>query len=317
MTGTCRFDFAPLEGITDYTYRTAHSRFFPGVDRYYTPFIAVNETCSMKKREQKDVAPEHNSGVVLVPQILTNSAGPFVWAAKEMAARGWHTVNLNLGCPSPTVFTHGKGAGFLADPERLNAFFDEVFTQLPGGIGVSVKTRIGIRDTKEAAALIAVFRRYPISELIVHPRLREEFYKGEVHREVYRMFSEEYPGALTYNGDIGNAGDFAEIRTAFPGTERVMIGRGLIGNPALVRVLKGGKKADKKELRAFHDAVFEARLVALDGFGNTAGKMKEIWSYMGSLFISPEKQLKRIRKARTELTYRAAVSELFGSCQLR
>lgn len=269
-----QFDFAPMEGVTDYSYRLSHSRCFPGVDRYYTPFIAANQTCSMKTREKKDVAPEHNSGVVLVPQVLTNHAEVFLWAVGEMGARGYRTVNLNLGCPSATVVTHGKGAGFLADPSRLDRFFDAVFRGLPEGTGISVKTRIGLTDSGEAEELLKVYCRYPLEELIVHPRLRSAFYKGEPDLDAFALFYEGYPGRLTYNGDIRSPGQLEALLKRFPRLHRVMIGRGLITDPALVRELRGGKRLEREELLAFHDQVLEGRMEDLGGFRNTAGKMK-------------------------------------------
>ena len=312
-----RVDAAPMEGITDFSWRMAHSRHFSGTDRYYSPFIAANRTLSMKTREKKDVAPENNSGVLLVPQILTNQADVFVWAAKEMALRGWKTVNLNLGCPSATVFTHGKGAGFLSDPERLDAFFEEVFSLLPADIRVSVKTRIGIEDSEEAGALIAVFNRYPIDELIVHPRLRKDFYIGEVDLDTWQRFTEEYHGDLTYNGDIRTGADAESLKKRFPGLSRIMTGRGLIADPSLARRISGGPALTKEELFAFHDDVFERRMEDLRDFRNVEGKMKEMWYYMGVLFEGAEGYLKKIRKAGSSLEYRAAVRRLFSQCDLK
>ena len=306
------FLFAPMEGVTDYSYRLAHSRFFPGVSRYYSPFIAANQTCSMKTREKEDVAPEHNSGVVLVPQILTNNADVFLWAVDQMACRGWKRVNLNLGCPSATVFTHGKGAGFLTDISRLDFFFERVFDGLASrDVEISVKTRIGVEDPEEAGELLRIFQRYPIAELIVHPRLRKDFYLGEPDLDTYQLFYEEYRGSLVYNGDIRTPSDLRALLRRFPDTKTVMIGRGLIANPALVRVLQGGEEIGNGELQAFHDEVLERRLAALQGFQNTEGKMKELWYYMGGLFPGSERELKRIKKAHSLEEYRAAAAKLF------
>ena len=312
-----------MEGITNYAYREAHRECFPGIDRYYSPFIAANQTYSMKTREKEDTAPEHNSGVVLVPQILTNNADVFLWSLRQMSQRGWTTVNLNLGCPSATVFTHGKGAGFLADPSRLDAFFEQVFEGLAAWPNsdtenpvippaVTVKTRIGIEDASEAPALLAVFNRYPIAELIVHPRLRKDFYKGEPDFDTYQLFYEEYRDPLTYNGDICSPADLRSILARFPDTARVMIGRGLITNPALVRILQGGPALTAEELMHFHDEVYTRQKAAMGSFQNTVGKMKELWYYMGSLFPSPDsaRLLKAVKKARTETAYLEAAREL-------
>ena len=311
------FDFAPMEGVTDYSFREAHRAHFPGMDRYYSPFIAANQTCSMKTREKQDVAPEHNSGVVLVPQILTNNPDVFLWAAGQMRMRGWSTVNLNLGCPSATVTTHGKGAGFLADPDRLDAFFDRVFENAEKGacggpVSISAKTRIGVEDPQEAGALLAVFNRYPLAELIVHPRLRKDFYEGGPNLDIFEMFYEEYCGNLTYNGDIRSLNDLKELLQRFPKLRRVMIGRGLIANPALVREMGGGPPLEMAELKAFHDDLLMRRIEALQGFHNASGKMKELWYYLEALFPDRARDVRRVKKAKNLPEYRAAAAVLFG-----
>lgn len=106
--------FAPMEGITGYVYRSAHHALFPHVDRYFTPFLQPNQNHRFASRERNDVLPEHNKGITLIPQILTNRAEDFIWMAGELEALGYDEVNLNLGCPSGTVVTKYKGAGFLA-----------------------------------------------------------------------------------------------------------------------------------------------------------------------------------------------------------
>ena len=73
--------FAPMEGITGYVFRNAHHRHFHGIKTYYTPFISPNQTRKFTPRELNDVRPEHNEGVPVIPQILTNKADDILWAA--------------------------------------------------------------------------------------------------------------------------------------------------------------------------------------------------------------------------------------------
>ncbi|MDO5702265.1 MAG: tRNA-dihydrouridine synthase family protein [Lachnospiraceae bacterium] len=316
MLQAIRFDFAPMEGVTDHIFRCAHSRVFPGVSRYFTPFIAANESRSMKTKEKRDVAPEHNSGVVLIPQILTNKPEVFLWAAERMRGLGYSTVNLNLGCPSATVVSHGKGSGFLADPGRLDSFFENVFDALPEGIHISVKTRIGVADADEAPALLEIFNRYPLSELIVHPRLRKDFYRGEPDLDTFEMFYEEYRGKLVYNGDIRSPERLGTFTGRFPDIRDVMIGRGLIADPALIRELSGGAPAGKDELKLFHDEILAGRMEEQRDFRNVAGRMKELWFYLGSAFDGAEKYLKKVKKSGTFAEYTTSVDALFSSCAL-
>ena len=311
------FEAAPMEGITDPPFRRAVAEIFGGIDRFYTPFAAPNRNCSLKTREKRETAPENNSGVVLVPQILTTDPEIMIWFAREMEKRGWHEVNLNLGCPSPTVCSHHKGSAFLKDLETLDAFFDRVFHVLePEGVRISVKTRIGYEEDL-SEQLVKLFDSYPISELIVHPRLRSDFYRGPVRLPSFGVFYEAKIPALCYNGDICGKDSFSDISGRFPETERFMLGRGLVSNPALARELSGGTDLSKEELKRFHDRVFEDRLYDLEGFSNTVGKMKELWFYIGARFDHAEKALKEIRKAGREDRYRAAVQALFDHCDLK
>ncbi len=157
-----RILFAPMEGFTGYTFRNVHHRFYAGIAEYYTPFLALRQTRKWKTRERKDIDPANNEGISVIPQLLTNKADDFLWAAESLASMGYHEINLNLGCPSSTVVTKHKGAGFLDDPEELDAFFSQVFANLPPGLCISVKTRLGIADSSEMEELLPVFNHYPL-----------------------------------------------------------------------------------------------------------------------------------------------------------
>ena len=151
-----KLDFAPMEGITGYVFRQAHAVIYGGVDRYYSPFIAPGSSHKLTSRERNDIFPEHNQGLCLIPQILTHSAEDFLWVCEELAEYGYRTVNLNLGCPSGTVVTKKKGAGFLAEPEDLSLFLEEVCNGLEKihasdgkPVRLSIKTRIGMKEASE------------------------------------------------------------------------------------------------------------------------------------------------------------------------
>ena len=305
-----------MEGITYWPQRRALSAFFPGCDRYYTPFIAVNSTHSFKTREKKELYPGNNAGIFVVPQLLTNDADAFLWAADAIRSSGYKEMNFNLGCPSPTVVTHGKGAGFLMDPEKLDRFFETVFSKMAPDILLSVKTRLGMEDEEEAEALLTVYNRYPIDRLIVHPRLRKDYYKGRVRLDAFGdlLTSSRHP--VIYNGDIFTTKDAEAVRKAFPGIRGVMCGRGLLMNPSLARELKGGEPFTKSELKGYHDLLIDFWLADIPEFSGVIGKMKEIWHYLGPAFRESEKRLKKIRKSRRKEEYLAAVEELFLGCDL-
>lgn len=169
--------FAPMEGVTGAVYRRTHHEFFSGVDKYFMPFITPTTNEKLTPRQKRDVLPEYNEGVPAVPQLLTKSAADCIWAVNALHDLGYPEVNLNLGCPSGTVTAKGKGAGFLAHPDELDRFFDEVFAKCEG---ISVKTRLGVHEASEFDKLLEIYNRYPITELTIHPRVRQDFYKGKV-----------------------------------------------------------------------------------------------------------------------------------------
>ena len=213
-----KLDFAPMEGITGYVFRQAHAAIYGGVDRYYSPFIAPGSSHKLTSREKNDILPEHNQELCLIPQVLTHSAEDFLWVCEELAEYGYGTVNLNLGCPSGTVVTKKKGAGFLAEPDDLSLFLEEVCNGLEkirtaGGkpMRLSVKTRLGMKEETEFPRLLAIYNHYPLEELIVHPRVREDYYKGKTRMESFHYALEQSRCPVSYNGNLFSAADAAVL----------------------------------------------------------------------------------------------------------
>ena len=321
-----KYYFAPLEGITGYVYRNAHHKFFPGTDRYYTPFVAPNYTMHFKAKEKKDVAPENNAGVPAVPQVLSNKADETLWAVEELAKRGYSEVNLNLGCPMPTVARKKKGSGLLKFTDELDAYLDGVFegvarrpSECPP-VRISVKTRLGTDSTQEAEALVRIYNRYPISELIVHPRSREDMYRGVPDREAFLLVLQNSTNPVVYNGNLCCTEDVREIESVCEAAGKpigsVMIGRGFLSDPSLVRQCKGGSLITPKELGEFHEELYRQLGETLPGSAVVLSHMKELWFYMGKLFPDGAKCLKEIRRAGSRVQYEAAVRVLLSSCRI-
>ena len=305
--------FAPLEGITGWVFRSLHHQMFPGVDRYYTPFYAPTVDSPLSGRGLADMLPEHNAGVPLVPQLLANRADAFLASARLLQDMGYSEVNLNLGCPSGTVGAKGKGAGFLGRPQELDRFLEEVFSRVD--LRVSVKTRVGQESPEEWPRLLEIFSCYPIAELIVHSRIRRDFYRGPVRPDCFQYAAEHSALPLCYNGDLNSPAD-CQAATARFGIERLMLGRGLVANPALARETRGGAPLEQTELKAFHDGLLEAYRSLYSGDRPVLGKMKELWFYMACLFPDPARYLKRMRKARSLTEYAGAAEGLFRDQEL-
>ena len=300
-----RYFFAPMEGLTDSVYRRLHHRYFGGADGYYMPFFSPTVHRSLTAREERELPMAEGSGFTAIPQVLTKVPEDFLWAAERCRDRGYGEINLNLGCPSGTVTAKGKGAGMLADPEALDRFLEAVFsrTVLP----VSVKTRLGMAEPEEFPRLLEIFNRYPIRLLIVHPRVRKQFYGGSVDREMFRYAVNHSKNPLCYNGDLRSMADISGFSGQFPQVDAVMLGRGLIADPGML--LPGG--TDIKTLEAFYDALLEAYLSLLGGSRNAMFRLKEHWSYLVDRFEDSEKLSKRLRKTTDLAEYRSLTAEIF------
>lgn len=326
---------APMEGITGYLFRNAFFSCFGGVDKYFTPFIATHSKKAMDNREKKDILPEHNVDKVVVPQIISKNAQDSIRLIRTLKKEyGYTEVNLNLGCPSGTVVAKGRGAGFLAHPEELREYLAQVYDAItPEGIRMSIKTRLGMEKPEEFLQLLELYQQFPVSELIIHPRVQKDFYKNTPNMEAFCNAFEQSRIPVVYNGNIFRKEDyddwkaqletFTEARLQQQGEElkpdglpAVMLGRGLISNPALARELKGGKPLQKEELEAFHNRLYRDYLEDFSGDKNALFKLKELWFYWGKQFREPEKHLKKIKKARDFSDYEIAVRQLFCDLEL-
>lgn len=301
--------FAPMEGLTGYVYRNAHHTYFKNIDKYFAPFIVANQSDSFKTKEINDILPENNQGYVLIPQLLTNQAEDFIKTSKRIKQLGYDVVNLNLGCPSGTVVAKHRGSGFLAKTEALDSFLDEVFSAAITKI--SIKTRIGKDDPNEFYELIEIFNKYPIEELIIHPRIQTDYYKNHPNLQIFSDAIRLSKNPICYNGDINTVMDYKKLIESYPTVNTIMIGRGLVANPDLIAKIKDNSKLEKGLLKEFHDKIYEDYKRILYGDRNVLFKMKEIWFYMIPMFSDSSKYAKKIKKSERLHDYEEAVTNLF------
>ncbi len=323
--------FAPMEGITGYVFRNAYAACYGGIDTYFTPFLSNS---SLNHIEHADVLPEHNEGLQVVPQILTNRSKIFVMIANTMKDFGYREVNLNLGCPSGTVVAKKRGAGALREPKELDRLLGEIYDQSP--LPVSVKCRIGISSENEWEDIREVLLKYPMTELIIHPRLQKEFYKGKVHmdafRTAYQRITEiidakghgEPSLRLCYNGDIRTLEDAKRLAKEFPKLSALMLGRGLLWNPGLIRPLSAyfaeedtiareeitEEPYDRETFRHFLDLLYEGYRAEMDREGPALMKLKELWAYMKVYAGLSDAAMRPLWKTKTLAEYRDVVNML-------
>jgi len=303
------FYFAPMEGVTTCHFRRLHAEIFPGVTRYYAPFMTACQLCGFRDHEMNDLMPENNEGVPLVPQLLGNDAPSFLVALRQFRDLGYEEVNLNLGCPSGTVVSKFRGSGFLSVPEELDRFLEEVFRDSP--VRVSIKTRLGLESPEEFEHLLEIYRKYPISELIVHARVGKAMYRGHSDPALFAPAAENSPFPVCYNGDLFTRSDVEAFAERYPDVSSVMLGRGAVANPGLISSLAGNGPMTKEQFREFHDRLYEVYCGTLYGDRAILHRMKELWSYFAVLFPDGGKILKDLRKSRYCCDYESAVNRLF------
>lgn len=302
-----RLEMAPLEGLTNYVFRNAYAKYFGYVDKYYTPFLSLHKEKEFNHKERQEILPENNKNLWVVPQVLTNSSEDFLRAAHTLKGFGYDEVNINLGCPSGTVVPKCKGAGMLADTARLEHFLEECFEKTP--VKISIKTRLGMETEEEWEKILTIYNRFPVEELIVHARVREDYYKNPVRLESFGKALAKSKCPVCYNGDIFTVEDYIRLRELFPELEAVMLGRGLLRNPRLAEEIVNTEEVGEKKERvmAFHDELYTSYKQILGGDRNVLFKMKELWSYLIYSFPEKEKQMKKLHKLKTCVEYESWV----------
>ena len=297
---------APLEGITGFVYRNAFSKYVGGLDKYFMPFLNPKSYGCFSAREKEELARENNQGLNVIPQILTNDVEDFHETVKRLQEFGYEEVNLNLGCPSKPVVNKGRGAGAIDRLEQLDEFLEKIFEKCD--IDISIKTRIGMNLPDEFIPLLEIYNKYPLQELIVHPRLGKDFYNNKPN---WKVFGEALAGSVApvcYNGDISTLEDYKALITAFPELDRVMLGRGLIRNPFLFE----GSWDDNK-FWEFHDEVLAnyQRVIPSDMELTVLFKMKELWAYMKVNFADGKEWQRKINETKDIVEYKSVIKDMF------
>ena len=300
-----------MEGITDSIYRRLHHTYFPGIHRYYTPFFSPTVHRHLTPREERELPPADTLAFPVIPQLLTKVPEDFLWMAQQCRDLGYKEINLNVGCPSGTVTAKGKGAGMLTDPEQLDRFLGSIFAHSP--LPISVKTRIGVTSPEEFPNILEVFNRYPICELIIHPRTRSQFYKGDVDMDAFRYAVNNTQIPLCYNGNLYSLEDIENFSREMSQIPAVMVGRALIGDPGMFS--PGGTTAEA--LEDFCDELLEEYTAAFGGVRNAMFRMKENWRHLLCKFENSEKLGKRLRKTTDLNEYRAITKEIIHTLPMR
>lgn len=315
-----KYYMAPMEGVTTYIFRRAYHNHYEPMDKYFIPFFVPHLQKKFTTKEKNELDLEHNRGMTVIPQILTSNAEDFIRLARNIREVGYDEINLNLGCPSKTVVSKGRGSAFLGEPDKLNRFLEKIYNEL-ADMKISIKTRIGKDDVEEWEDLLAIYEQYPVEELIIHPRLQTDYYKNTPQWDKMRYALENSKHSLCYNGDIFSIGDYKNWREQFEEVDCIMLGRGLIANPGLREQIECEAQKERQNnldlmrFQAFHDEIYESYQEILSGDRNILFRMKELWAYFWLSFPDERKLWKKIQKCERCVVYESIVNEFFAKEQ--
>ncbi|HKI90609.1 MAG TPA: tRNA-dihydrouridine synthase family protein [Draconibacterium sp.] len=303
---------APIQGFTDFVYRKAFDKTFPGTDAFFIPYIILKNEQILKKYE-KEILPENNPQKRAVPQVLVKNGAELVQLSKLLSSLGYTEVNLNMGCPYPMVTNRGKGAGLLPFPDQLKRMLDNFYER--SNMKLSVKMRAGLHHPNEVEQIIPILNEFPIAEIIFHPRIAKQLYKGEILKQTFIAAGKQSRIPLVYNGDIFSLTDFTEKQHEFATTENWMLGRGVLKNPFLPSEIKAEYfpvEEKRKKRIEFHKRIFEGYSESMDNPGNALNKMKQFWSYFCYSFPNPQKTFKKIKKTSDLNQYQRETNSIFN-----
>lgn len=306
---------SPLQGFTDFRFRNAFQKYFGGIDTFYAPYIRLDGKLIIKSSYQRDLKPEHNTTLEVIPQVMTNDADEFLFVVNYIKSLGYKELNWNLGCPYPMVTKRGMGSGLICDAPKIDHILKRVHNETD--IVVSMKMRMGYENPEEILDVFPVLDKYPIKNIAIHARIGKQLYKGGVNLEAFQRCIENTSHKLYYNGDITSVTKFREMQERFPSIDHFMIGRGLIADPFLPSMIKNNTLEHPTNrwqiFKKFHDTIYQDYDAALSGPTPIKMKMLGFWDYFSQSFENPQKTYKKIKKAGNQKAYEQAIKEIFSN----
>jgi tRNA-dihydrouridine synthase B len=299
---------APLQGLTDWIFRESYCQHIGQFDKTFTPFVRVQNGDFYRPSQCNDLLPEHNTFQKPVPQFLGNSAESFKRFEELCLEHGYTEANINMGCPYPMVTGKRMGAGLLAHPTVISELLEGAFTNTL--LKISIKCRMGMENPNEFEQIIPIFNAFPLEEVIIHPRVGKQQYKGEANAEAFADQAKQINHPICYNGDIATVADVERIQALAPQIDRFMIGRGILQNPFLlaeIRKQELSREEKMKMLRNFHIAIIEHCKQKYSGDLHLLKRLEELWEYHAEAFENGKKIYKLVKKSKTLLQYEAVV----------
>lgn len=303
--------FAPLQGYTEDVYRRAHCRLCGGVARYYTPFMRI-EHGEVRRKDKFDMLPEYNAEVPLALQVIATGREEMellLHAIEEQWTAPVH-IDVNMGCPFPLQVRHGRGAGLLQRPDRVEEIC-RFISEHPQHT-YSVKMRLGVEEADEWKSVLPLLNATPLQHITVHPRVASQQYGGEPNMEAFEALMAASRTPIIYNGDVTTVAQIRELEARYPQLAGVMIGRGLLARPTLAREYADGTTLSDAAviaaLHQLHDAVHESYARRIPGEAQLLNKLRTFWDYAEPTL--GRKAWKKVHKAGSMRNYLAAVAAI-------
>lgn len=306
-----KIEFAPLQGYTDAIYRTIHNKVFGGINCYYSPFIRL-EKGEVRQKDIKDILPENNENINLVPQIIVNSNEEFLKLTESVCNLGYKRIDINMGCPFPLQTKKGRGAAILQNTKHLEDIVESINSI--NDIDFSIKMRLGMDSAEDAKGALEIINKAKLHHLTIHPRIAKQQYKGEIDYQTFDYIYQNCLHPIIYNGDILSQEDIYNIINIYPKIEGIMIGRGLLAKPYLAMELNKTIRLSVSErlsmIMKLHDAIYDHYSSVMQGEHQLLLKMKTFWEYLDEEI--GKKPYKAIKKSVNIKKYELAI-RLIGS----
>ena len=301
--------FAPLQGYTDDVYRRIHHELIGGITTYYTPFVRM-EGGGVRSKDMRDIRPEFNEGVPVIPQIIVKSMKEFEYLVGVIEEKGYKDIDINMGCPFPMQAKHGRGSGLLAHTDIIQEIAKAIAEK--SHLSFSIKMRLGWENKEEWKPVLDILNDIPLRQITMHPRIGTQQYKGTTDMEAFKECYNLCKHPLIYNGDITTLEDIRKIETEFPNLAGIMIGRGLLARPSLAYEYASGKEMSwaerRNQLHTMHERLMAHYETTANSEAQVHNRMRLFWEYMEEEL--GKKTYKKIMKAGNLKNYLAAVREV-------
>ena len=245
---------APMAGVSDYSFRRYMEKF--GADLIFTEMISSNNLAMYNTKEIPKILKLREGNAV---QIFGENIERLNNCAKYVENIGADHINLNCGCPMKKIVSNGSGATILKEPDKIKRILYSLREILKPETKISLKIRLGYEEANKHLEIAKIAQELKCDHITVHGRTRSELYTGFANWNYIKEVKESVTIPVIGNGDIFSLEDAID-KIKFSGVDGIMLARGILGNPWLVRDIKRyimGKKIESIDDKNRIDGLIE------------------------------------------------------------